>query len=101
MLQDRYVDRPFINELLDLVQRRRAFPAVEFDRLLLVESIDVGIAAIGLGAAFDDKSFQSGGGVAQGGVAVLDDGLELLVDVASEEGSTLERPEPGADAHRL
>jgi hypothetical protein len=45
-----------------------------------------------LGAAFDDKSFQSGRGVAQGGVAVLDDVLELLVGVASEEGRALERP---------
>ena len=67
--------------LLDRVEDRRAFPAVEFDGLLLVESVDVGIAAIGLGAAFDNKSFQSGRSVAQGGVAVLDDVLELLVEL--------------------
>lgn len=34
-----------------LAARRRAFLAVELDRLLLVESIDIRIAAIRLGAA--------------------------------------------------
>jgi hypothetical protein len=37
VLQDRDVDRPLVHYLLDLVEDRRAFPAVEFDRLLLGE----------------------------------------------------------------
>lgn len=95
VLQDRHVDRTLVHYLLDLVEDRRAFPAVEFDRLLLVESIDIGIAAIGLGAAFDDKSFQSGRGVAKGGIADLDDILEFLVEVSLEKPRSLERPQPG------
>jgi hypothetical protein len=74
---------------------------VELDRLLLVESIDIRIAAIGLGAALDHEGLDPRCGVAEGGVAILDDVVELLVGVASEEGRALERPELSSNAHRL
>jgi hypothetical protein len=76
-----------MNELLDFFQYRRAFRVVELDRLLLVQSIDIRIAAIGLGAALDYEGLDARCRLAEGGIAVLDDVLELLVGVASEEAA--------------
>ena len=74
---------------------------VELGGLLLIEGIDVGVVAIGVGAALDDERSEASRGVAKGGAGCLDDpALELLVRISLEKGGPLERPELGADAHR-
>src|SRR5204863_5731109 len=45
-LPDRRVDDPLGHDLLDLVQDRFALRAIELDRLLLVQFVDIGIAAV-------------------------------------------------------
>jgi hypothetical protein len=45
-LPDRCIDRPFVNDLLHLVQDRLAFLAIEFDRLLLIQLVEIGVAAV-------------------------------------------------------
>src|SRR5262249_11026583 len=56
LLPQRRVDRPLVHELLDLVQRRRAPRRVEFGRLHGEERVDVGIAAVDVGAALGDET---------------------------------------------
>src|SRR5207237_6998174 len=60
----RRIDRSLVNELLHLVQRGFTPLGVEFDGLLLVKLIKVGVAAVDIGSAFDVKCIESGGSVA-------------------------------------
>src|SRR5919198_5914264 len=53
---------PFVEELLDLVQERLALFPVALQRLLLVEGVDVGIRAVGVGAVTRHGFRQAGGG---------------------------------------
>src|SRR5262245_29540135 len=101
LLPKRRVDCSRVNELLDLVQRRFAPSAVEFGRLLLEQRVDVGIAAVHIGAALRHEGFEARGGVAEGGARALDDVFEALLPIALEEGCPFERPELGPDAHVL
>src|SRR5712691_4581883 len=98
---NRRVDCPLVHELLDLVQRRCAPRAVELARLLLKQRVDVGIAAVDIGASLDDESLKPGGGVAERAALTLDEILEALLRIAFEEGRPLERPELGPDADLL
>src|SRR5713226_9511132 len=98
---NRRVDCPLVHELLDLVQRRCAPRAIELARLLLEQRVDVGIAAVDIGASLDDESFKPGGGVAERAALALDEVLEALLRIALEEGRPLERPELGPDADLL
>ena len=75
-LPDRRKDRALVKELLHLVQDCLALLMVEFDRLLLVERVDVGVAAIDERAALDDIGFEPGRSVAEGAGARLDDVFE-------------------------
>src|SRR5216683_2173743 len=59
-LPDRRVNHPLGEYLLHLVEDCRAFLMVELSRLLLGERIDVGVAAIDIGAALHDERFQPG-----------------------------------------
>ena len=54
-LPDRRVDRLLVDELLHLVEDRAALLVVELVGLLRIELVDVGVAAIDIGAALDDK----------------------------------------------
>src|SRR5260370_29420882 len=100
-LPDRRIDGPFGEDLLQLVQDLDALLAVQLDRLLLVERVDVGIIAVDVGAAFDDVSFDAGCSVAEGAAAAQDEVLELLVGICLDKGRSLERPQLDADPGRL
>src|SRR5437870_12598028 len=54
VVPDRAEPHPLVDELLDLVQQRLALAAIGHERLLLVERVDVGIAAVGVGAGTGD-----------------------------------------------
>src|SRR5882724_2036282 len=53
-LPDRRVNRLLVDELLYLVQDRRAPAVVQLGCLFLEQFVDVGVVAIGIGAALDD-----------------------------------------------
>ena len=55
---------------------------VELGGLLRRQCVDVGIAAIDVGAAFDDEGVEAGRGIAKGAGAALDEVLEFLVAAA-------------------
>src|SRR6516225_7334357 len=71
-LPDRRVNHPLGDDLLHLVEDRRTLLVVEFGGLLLVEGVDVGVAAIDIGATFDDKSLQARRGITEGPAAAED-----------------------------
>ena len=98
--QNGRVDRALLYELLHLLQHRRALLGVELGRLLLEQRIDVGVAAVGIGAALHHERLQARGGVAEGAAGALDDVLVALLRVALEESRPLQRPQLGADADR-
>src|SRR5215472_7801966 len=100
-LPDRRVDRPLGHDLLHLVEDCCELLVVELGRLLLVELIDVGVAAIDIGAALDDKGLQPGRGVAERAAAAEDQVFELLVRIGLNNGRPFERPELEPDPHRL
>src|SRR6478672_13353009 len=84
-LPDRRVDRALVQDLLDLVQERRAFFLVELDRLLGEQRVDLGVVAVDVGAALDREALEPGRSVAKGAGRALDDVLELLLGVGGEE----------------
>src|SRR5439155_14883182 len=88
-------------QLLDAAQDRLALPRVELAGLLAVETVDVGIAAVGVDAAAGHESLDAGGRVAGGAAQPVDDVPELLLLVRLQEARPLERPQPRADPHRL
>ena len=95
------VDCVLVHEQLDLVQRRFALFGVELGRLFLEERVDIWIAAIDVGAALRHECFKTCGGIAEAAARSLDQVLQPLLTVALIEGRPLERPQLGADAHRL
>ena|SRR6516225_1650685 len=52
-LPDRREDHPLDDDLLHFVEDRCALGVIELDRLLLVERVEIGVAAIGKDAALD------------------------------------------------
>ena len=56
---------------------------VELRRLLGEQRVDLGIAAIDVGAALDDERLQPGRGIAERAGAALDEVLELLLAPAA------------------
>src|SRR5215204_7318041 len=52
-LPDRRVHRPLVYDLLHLVQDRLALLRIDLDRLLTVQLVDFGVAAVGEPAALD------------------------------------------------
>jgi hypothetical protein len=87
-LPDRRVDRLLVDELLHLIEDRCALLVVEFAGLLREEFVNVGIAAIGIGAALDHERGKPGRRIAEGAAGSLDDPPRILfVDVAREARS--------------
>ena len=77
------------------------FMGVEFDGLLLKQLIKVGIAAVDIGAAFDDKGLEAGRRVAEGAAAAPYNILQRFLGVSLDIGRPFHRPKPDPDAHRL
>ena len=86
-------------ELLDLVELRLALLLVGLEGLLLVERVDVGIAAVGVGPLTWDDLRHPRGGVAVEPAAADTHAPEFLRGPRREEGRALHRPhaEPDAD----
>src|SRR5579872_2612172 len=97
-LPDRSEDRSLDHDLLDLVQGRLALAVIELDRLLLVQIVDVGIAAIGEDTASHQQCLDPRGGVAEGTGPGLDDVFEFLFLIALDKGGPFNRPQFRADA---
>jgi hypothetical protein len=66
------------------VQDRFAFLVIEFDRLLLVEFVEIGIVPVNKDAALGDMRFEAGRGIAKGARTSLDDVLERLLGARDE-----------------
>ena len=82
------------------MQDRFALRAIELDRLLLVQFVDIGIAAVGERAAFDELGLDAGRRIAKSARSGLDDVFELLLVVFLDEGGALDGTQPGADPDR-
>jgi hypothetical protein len=63
--------------------------------------VDLGIVAVGVGAALDGEGVEPGRRVAERAGRALDDVLQLLLGIGGEEGGALERPQLHADAGLL
>src|SRR6516162_876853 len=100
-LPDRREDRPLINQLLHPVQDRLALLVVQLHRLLLVERVDIRVAAIDKRAALDDVGLEPGRGVAEGSGTGQYDIFEGLFRVSLDKGGALDRPQLHPDADRL
>ena len=61
-----------MHQLLHPVEQRLALLVVELGGLLREQLVDLGVAAVNVGAALDDEGFQAGRGVAEGGAAAID-----------------------------
>ncbi len=61
-----------MHQLLHLAQQCLALGVIEFDNLLGEQLVNIGIAAVGVGAALDGKRLKPGRGVAEGGAAAID-----------------------------
>src|SRR5260221_305799 len=81
--------------------RRSALLPVELTGLLAEEPVDVGIAAIDVRAPGGDERLQAGRRVSEGPAQAVDEILELLVLVPTEESGALERSELHPDPDGL
>ena len=73
-----------VDDLLDArCSSRGALGHVELDRLLGEQRVDLGIVAIGVGAALDHERLQTRRRVAERAGGALDDVLQLLLGVGS------------------
>jgi hypothetical protein len=100
-LPDGRVDDLLVDELLHPVEDGFAALPVHLPRLLLEQAVEIGIAAVDVGAPVDHEGLEACGGIAEGSARSLDEILELLLRVAAEEGRPLEGTELHADAHGL
>src|ERR1700730_17421236 len=91
-LPDRREDRPLDHQLLDLEEDRLAPRAIELAGLLLVERVDVRVAAVGEHAPLDQMSLDACRCIAEGTGACLDDVLVFLFAVFLDEGRALDGP---------
>src|SRR5215471_2597990 len=96
-LPDRREDRALDHQLLNLEQDRLAPGSIQFDGLLLVQLVDVGVAAIGEHPAFDQVGLNARRRIAEGARTGLDDVLILLLAVFLDKGSPFDRPQFAAD----
>src|SRR5215472_10841530 len=92
-LPDRRRDRLVVDELLDVIEDRLTLLVVEDGRLLLIERIDVGVVAVRVGTALDDKGGEPGRGIAKGAAATQDQVLEAFIGPSLDKGGAFERPE--------
>jgi hypothetical protein len=78
-----------------------AFPVIELNRLLLVELVEIGVAAIRKNSAFDGMRFETGRGIAKRAGAGLDDIFERFFGEALDEGGPLDRSKLRPDTDSL
>ena len=78
-----------------------ALLVVEFGRLLLEQRVDIGVAAVDVGAAFDDKRIEAGRGIAERAAAGLDDAWNFLLAYPSKKAARSSGRSLAADADRL
>src|SRR5690348_18022614 len=71
------VNRFLVDELLHLVEDRGALLVIEFVGLLRKELVDVGVAAIGVGAALDDERGQPRRRIPKGAARALNDAARV------------------------
>src|SRR5919201_5458381 len=90
-----------VDELLDPMEHRLAPLPVDLGRLLSEESLDVGVAAVGVGAAGGDPRLEPGRRVPEGAGDRVDQVLQLLLLVRLEERRALERAELQSDSYAL
>src|SRR5262249_20882336 len=64
-LKERGVPHPLMQECLEAMQQRFAHGGVAFPGLLLKERVEIGVAAIGVGARPEHVGFQAGSRVAE------------------------------------
>ena len=84
-LPDRRVDGFVVHELLDPVERRLAPLPIELAGLLPDEPIDIGIAAIDVGATSGDEGLEADRRVPERAADAVDEVLQLLLLVRLEE----------------
>src|SRR5580765_8651266 len=101
VLEDRRDARALVHDLLDLVQERLALLTVGLARLLLVERVGVGIAAVGVGALAGIDLGHPRGGVAVERARADAESLGLLGLYRREVRGAFHRPHLQLDAHRL
>src|SRR4029434_2054908 len=80
VLPDRRDHHLLVQELLDAVQDRLALLRIELACLLPKEPVDVGIAAVNVGAASNHQGLESRGRVSGGDGVSLDETSVLLLD---------------------
>src|SRR5262245_64252666 len=100
-LPDGRVHDLVVHELLDLDEDRLALLPVQLGGLLLEESVDIGVAAVGIDPLRVHERLQARGRVAQRRGAAPDQVAKLLLTILGEEGRPLERPQLYADADCL
>src|SRR6266446_546296 len=99
-VHDRREHRPVDRELLNLVQERFALLGVALARLLQEQIVDVGIAAVGVGALGLDERLHPARGVAGVPHRGEEEPAELLLLPVGVEGRALGRAHLHADAGR-
>src|SRR5438093_658839 len=92
VVPDRPESHPLVDELLDLVQQDLALPAIGHERLLLVERVDVRVAAIRVGAGAGDVLRDPRRGVAIGRRRADAEPAQLLGLQRRGIGGALHRP---------
>src|SRR5215510_145150 len=98
-LPERRRDDLFLHKLLNLEQQRLTFCVIQVARLLLEQRVDIGVVAVGVGAALDGEGLEPGCGVAESGTAAHDQTLVVfLLGEALEERCALDWPQIGPDA---
>src|SRR5436190_11375456 len=100
-LEQRRVHRALVHDLLHAVQQLDALGLVGRLGLLGEQLVDIGIAAIDIGAALDDEGLHPGRGVAEGAAAALDQVAVFLLAILLGEGGALHRPQFDPDADLL
>src|SRR4029077_409471 len=101
VLEDRRDPHALVHDLLDLVQERLALLAIGLAGLPLVEVVDVGVAAVGVGALARIELGHPRGGVAVEGARADADSLRLLGLDRRKIRGALHGPHLQLDADRL
>src|SRR5882672_2547135 len=77
-IPDRREHRALVDELLDAMKHGLALGAIQLHGLFPEQAVDVGVAAVGVGAAGDRDGFQPGGSVPRRADEEIDQVLVLL-----------------------
>src|SRR5215469_4897681 len=92
------VNRLLVNELLHFCEDRCAFRLIELVGLLRIQFIDVGIAAVNVRTATDDKGGKPGRRIAESSArSPKNSAAELLSRIGRDEAGALDRLQPGTE----